>query len=43
MHSHSYLHRDIKPENFVVGYQRSKQATIYVIDVGLAKKYRDGR
>ena len=43
MHSHNYIHRDIKPENFVIGHNRSKQSTIYVIDLGLAKKFRDPR
>lgn len=41
MHSHNYLHRDIKPENFTIGALRSKYSTVYVIDFGLAKKYRD--
>eukprot|EP00347_Sterkiella_histriomuscorum_P020683 403336876 len=43
MHNHNYIHRDIKPENFVIGFQRSKQGQVYVIDLGLAKKYRDGK
>ncbi|CAN1246910.1 Casein kinase 1-like protein 10 [Linum grandiflorum] len=40
MHSRSFLHRDIKPDNFLMGLGR-KANQVYVIDYGLAKKYRD--
>jgi serine/threonine protein kinase len=40
MHGRLLLHRDIKPENFLVGLGTQK-TTIYAIDFGLAKKYKD--
>ncbi|KAK2555365.1 Casein kinase I isoform alpha [Acropora cervicornis] len=42
VHENDYLHRDIKPENFLMG-RRDKKNTVYLIDFGLAKKYRDRR
>ena len=40
IHSKNYIHRDIKPDNFVMGVG-SHANQVYMIDYGLAKRYRD--
>lgn len=39
VHNHSHLHRDVKPSNFVIGLN-GKKHFLYIIDFGLARKYR---
>jgi len=38
IHDHHIVHRDIKPDNLCMGLNHSK--FVYIVDFGLAKKYR---
>ncbi|UJR14962.1 hypothetical protein I4U23_001941 [Adineta vaga] len=40
VHTCHLIHRDIKPDNFLMGV-KSTGNTVYIIDFGLSKRYRD--
>ncbi|MES1907928.1 MAG: hypothetical protein MHM6MM_000954 [Cercozoa sp. M6MM] len=40
LHSRNLIHRDVKPDNFLFGLHR-KSNTLHMVDLGLARKYRD--
>ena len=42
MHSRHFIHRDIKPENIVIGLSEKKN-TLYLIDFGLSKRFRNSK
>lgn len=39
MHKRHVIHRDIKPDNFLIGAKNTNK--VYIVDFGLAKKFRD--
>ena len=42
LHDANFIHRDIKPENFLMGLGK-KADKLFMIDFGLARKFRDPR
>ena len=42
IHDNHIIHRDLKPDNFTMGLDKEKNK-VYLIDFGLAKKYRSSK
>ncbi|XP_076932488.1 casein kinase 1-like protein HD16, partial [Bidens hawaiensis] len=43
MHLRGYVHGDVKPENFLLGQKStSQEKKLFLVDLGLATKWRDG-
>ena len=40
VHEANLIHRDLKPENFMVGRTNGTKQTVFIIDFGIAKRYR---
>jgi vaccinia related kinase len=40
IHSKGYVHNDIKAQNLLLGYGRTKENDVYLVDMGLVSKYQ---
>ena len=45
LHEEGIIHRDIKPANFCMGGTKQTENTLYMVDFGVAKKFKssDGK
>jgi len=41
LHCRHLIHRDLKPENFLIGNLKENEGTIYLVDFGLSKRFRN--
>lgn len=42
IHTQGYVHNDIKAQNLLLGYGRTKENDLYLVDFGLVSKYHRG-
>ena len=43
MHENEYVHADVKAANLLLGRNKATQDQVYLVDFGLASRYRVGK